>query len=170
MYERFSDRALCPRCGDEAYRKVGNQMLCKKHCRFQQMRTTANRRGLSVPTYSELEQLLSLLNDMRCPHCTRQMHWTSQEDSTCVASLQHYRDGAFGIISRSCNTRHAAIPNEADFFAMKPGHKWCRLCRQAKPFADFSAGGDGTILGLRSGCRQCNNAKRRQPKKEFASV
>ena len=167
MYERFTDRARpeaggwkCPRCGDVAYQKNGNQRLCRKHLRFSQMVATANRRGLLAPTHAELHRLHAVLDNMACPHCHRTMNWMRRDGSSTVISLQHYRDGSFGLICVSCNTRHYYMPDD-DFNTLLPGHKWCPSCRTIKPLGQFQANNSRKWTGKRSHCRECCNRPRR---------
>jgi hypothetical protein len=158
MYERFTDRGSCPRCGLPAVRQLGNQALCSMHYRFGTMRQVARKRGLAVPLYEELGTLLDSLNEMQCPHCRRVMNWHSVDGQATVISLQHYRSGQFGLICRSCNTRHAHMPGDM-FNNLSIGHRWCGRCECERPLREFSTNGDGRT---RSYCRECSNSRRRR--------
>ena len=151
---------LCPRCGDVAVRRTGNQWLCRRHYRFQQMRGNARRRGLLIPTYETLDLLLAGLKDRQCPHCARQMNWLAVEGQSTVMTLQHYRDGSLGLICRACNTRHAHMPGDT-FVTLPRGMKWCSVCKTQKPLDQFGTDNSGKWLGKRSSCRDCHNSTRR---------
>jgi hypothetical protein len=135
----------CYRCMSPAARRVGTSWMCTMHWRFFQMRTQAKRTGQLAPT---LEQLEAMPTDV-CPDCGKRMNWLTKEGSASVATLQHYRDGTFGIVCKTCNTRHAFMPGDS-YRAMPKDLKWCRRCEQAKPLADFP----GTY------CRSCGGRLR----------
>ncbi len=158
-FERFTDRVRrCIGCGDEDVVKSGRQMRCRRCHRFGQMRRTAGSHGKTVPSYELLESLLALLDGMKCPLCKREMNWLSSEGEVSVVSLQHWRDGSFGLICRSCNARHDDMPDD-EFARLPAGHKWCPKCKVIKPLADFCLGKN--VLGCRSSCRDCTNRRRR---------
>lgn len=149
--------AVCSRCGLLALLRQGHQWLCAKHYRFGQMRATAKRRGKSVPTHNQIEDIIPPA--MQCPDCLRIMNWLAREDQTLVATLQHYRDGTLGIVCRSCNTRHAYAPGDSFRDAPK-NHKYCPHCSQFLPdscfYADNSRSGPRKI---RSWCKACCSPK-----------
>lgn len=146
----------CSRCGDPAVRKQGHQHLCAKHYRFGQMRVRAKRDGKPVPAHAELHNMRGV--DLKCPDCGVPMNWLAADGQSTVASLQHYRDGSMAIVCRSCNTRHAFMPEDS-FRSMPAGHKYCPRCEKAKPFEQFSAdNGRSGPLKLKSWCKQCSGA------------
>lgn len=158
-----SERArgrVCSRCGDHALRRQGHQWLCAKHYRFGQMRANARRRGLAAPSHEQLDTLVS--TELRCADCGVIMNWLARDGQASVATLQHYRDGSFGIVCRSCNTRHAFAPGDS-FRTAPPDHKFCPRCDQFKPLSEFHA--DRSRSGprkIKSWCRTCSNAAHRQ--------
>lgn len=144
----------CSRCGEAATHKQGNQRLCPKHYRFGQMRATANRRGLAVPSHQHLEQLAA--RGMQCPDCDALMNWLGRDGQTHVASLQHYRDGTFGLVCQSCNTRHAFAPGDS-YRENPPDTKHCPSCKEFKPLSSFSK--DNSRKGqmkIKSTCKSCS--------------
>lgn len=145
----------CSRCGEPAAHQQGHQQLCPQHYRFGQMRATAKRRGLSVPSHEYLSLLVS--PGMQCPDCDTVMNWLARDGQTFVATLQHYRDGSFGIVCRSCNTRHAFAPDDTFRDAPKD-HKFCPSCRTFHPFANYAAdNGRSGPLKLKSWCKSCSH-------------
>lgn len=142
-------------CYEVAVRKQGHQYLCAKHYRFGQMRVNAKRRGLAVPSH---EQLHSLVNsNLSCPDCSRQMNWLSADGMASVASLQHYRDGSFGIVCRSCNTRHAYMPGDT-YLDIPNDHKFCPSCQISKLRSEFYCdSGRSGELKTKSHCKECSN-------------
>ncbi len=56
----------CVNCQDVAHVKQGRQFLCKKHYRFQQMRSTAKRHNKTVPSYDWLENEFENIKNI-CP-------------------------------------------------------------------------------------------------------
>lgn len=142
-------------CDEVSVRKQGHQHLCAKHYRFGQMRVNAKRRGLAVPSHEQLHLLVN--SDLACPDCSRQMNWLSGDGMSSVASLQHYRDGSFGIVCRSCNTRHAFMPDDT-FLNIPDNHKYCPHCKLSKPRSEFyrDAGRAGE-LKTKSLCKECSN-------------
>lgn len=146
----------CARCIEPAARRQGHQWLCSMHYRFGQMRALANRRGLYAPTDRLLQSALREGN--KCADCERHMNWHGEDGQATVASLQHYRDGSFALVCRSCNTRHAFMPGDS-YRDMPKDHKWCPQCRVAKPFAAFAKdNGRSGPMKLKSWCKQCASA------------
>lgn len=146
---------VCSRCGSAAVRYQGHQHLCAKHYRFGQMRALAKRRGKSVPDHQELEGLVSDGN--RCADCSRLMNWLAAEDQASVATLQHYRDGTYALVCRSCNTRHAYMPGDT-YRDVPKDHKLCPKCNEVKPDREFCS--DNSRSGprkLKSHCRECSH-------------
>lgn len=142
-------------CHEIAVRKQGHQFLCAKHYRFGQMRSLAKRRGLAVPDHEVLHEISS--SDMKCPDCGRQMNWLSVDGMSSVASLQHYRNGSFGIVCRSCNTRHAYMPGDS-FRDIPADHKYCPSCKTSKPRDDFYVdNGRSGELKTKSHCKECSD-------------
>lgn len=144
----------CSVCGEAAVRVQGHQKLCAKHYRFGQMRATAKRRGLYVPTHAELHMLVR--DDNRCVDCTRAMVWLGKEDSVLVATLQHYRDGTIALVCLSCNSRHASMPEDT-YRDMPKDHKRCPQCAAIKPFGAFAKDNSHTgTIKLKSWCKTCS--------------
>lgn len=155
-WEEAAGPALCSRCYDAASHRQGHQWLCPKHYRFGQMRGKAKQRGLTVPSHEQLALLVP--PGMICPECNVKMNWLARDGQTFVATLQHYRDGTFGIVCRSCNTRHAYAPG--DSFRDAPNdHKFCPRCRKFRPPQDFSAdNGRKGNMRRKSWCKSCSHA------------
>ncbi len=150
----------CSRCGSPALRRQGNQYLCAKHYRFGQMRAMAKRHGKAVPSHEELERLAS--KGSRCADCNVTMNWLAKEGQATVLTLQHYRDGTFGFVCRSCNTRHAYMPGDS-YREIPNDHKYCPRCETVKPDAAFCA--DNSRSGsrkLKSHCRECSSETHKQ--------
>lgn len=145
----------CDRCGGPSSHKQGHQNLCSKHYRFGQMRATAKRHGKTVPSHGQLSEMSG--SDLVCPDCQRQMNWLSKDGNDTVASLQHYRDGTMAIVCRSCNTRHAFMDGDS-YREMPKDHKYCPLCKQAKPLEEFTLDSSRSGSAKRkSKCRDCSD-------------
>lgn len=145
----------CSRCGEPALRLCGHQWLCAKHYRFGQMRSKAKQDGKTVPSHELLETLASA--GMACGDCGVAMNWLAKEGQSTVASLQHYRDGTYGIVCRTCNTRHAFMPGDT-YREMPKDHKLCAGCKCIKPLAEFTA--DNSRSGpmkVKSKCKTCSD-------------
>lgn len=142
------------RCGEQAHKKQGNQLLCARHYRFRLMRSKAKADGKAVPSVSELELMLK----DECPECGAAMNTITREgEQARTASLQHYRDGSMAIVCLSCNARHAAMPGDS-FRDMPKDHKWCPQCEMAKPFSEYSAdNGRSGPMKLKSWRKQCSS-------------
>lgn len=147
---------VCARCLDSATILQGHQWLCDRHYRFGQMRANAKRAGKTVPPHHKLEVMLGA--DLCCPDCGVQMNWRARDGQATVASLQHYRDGTWAIVCRSCNTRHAFMPDDA-YRTSDKNTKWCPQCKSNRPFKDFFADNNRSGPAKRkSWCRQCSGA------------
>ena len=147
---------VCSRCKTPASHKRGNQFLCPKHYRFGQMRVTAKRHGKTVPTHDQLEILAT--RGMTCQDCSRVMNWLARDGQTTVISLQHYRDGTYGLVCRSCNTRHAFMDGD-DYRSMPATSKLCPSCSTVKPLHEFySDRGRSGEMRKKSYCVTCSNA------------
>lgn len=150
----------CSRCQDAAvvvYRKV---RLCAKHHRFSQMRSTARKHGKEIPTYEQLESLLSATAGMVCKDCGRKMNWLRTDTASISTQItfQHYRSGSMALICLACNTRHAKMPGD-DYLALPKGHKRCPKCGAVKPLTEFGKGGfNKGVARIRPYCRQCVSA------------
>lgn len=145
----------CSRCGEESARRQGHQWLCAKHYRFGQMRVLAKRRGKAIPTHEELHGMPG--SNLNCPDCGVLMNWLSEDGMATVASLQHYRDGSMAIVCRSCNTRHAYMPEDT-YRDMPKDHKWCPKCESTKPFSMFALdNGRSGPMKLKSWCKECSS-------------
>ena len=156
----MSEEPKCSRCSEPSVIRQGNQQLCSMHYRFGQMRGQAKRSGQAVPSHIHLHELHASLKDMCCPHCERKMNWRSVEGKSTVISLQHYRDGSFGLICRACNTRHAKMPGDT-FRLVPPTHKNCGQCRKVVPLEAFGLQA-GKWLNLAIRCRDCANSRARK--------
>lgn len=130
-------------------------MLCEKHYRFGQMRSTARKAGKVVPSHDDLEAMAS--KSMKCPGCGVVMNWRRRDGNSTVASLQHYRDSTMAIVCISCNSRHASMAGDS-YRDMPKDHKCCPKCQGIKPWSDFSADNGRTgLIKLNSICKQCSN-------------
>ena len=147
----------CARCNEKAVRFQGRQHLCARHYRFGQMRASAKRHGKVVPSHAALEAMVPV--GMVCPDCDRKMVWFSSQDRELVASLQHYRDGQMALVCRSCNTRHAYMPDDL-YRETGPGFKWCPGCEKPLPLSAFwlDSGRTGSMKN-KSRCRDCGKAE-----------
>ena len=150
----------CGRCGSEALRRQGHQWLCAMHYRFGQMRQRARRDGKAIPTWTECENLSTHLRDMACPNCKRRMNWLARDGQATVVTFQHYRSGSFGLVCRSCNTRHAALPGD-EFEGLPTTHKRCPRCMAIKHFDEFSTD-RGRYMGKKTYCRACEAVRHRE--------
>lgn len=147
--------AACAHCAAVAVMLQGHQLLCVKHYRFGQMRATAKRRGLLVPSLNDLEQALQSLSAMQCPYCAVTMNWRGADGQASVVTLQHYRSGAIGFLCRSCNTRHAFFEGD-DFMTIPQDHKRCPDCRLILPLTEFCIDRSGRFMDRKTYCRQCS--------------
>ena len=144
-------RANCTGKAEFRYR------LCVKHHRFSQMRITAKKHSRPVPTFEQLENLLTWTNGMVCKDCGRTMNWlrTDAASISTQVTLQHYRSGSMALVCLACNTRHAKMPGDT-YLTLPKGHKWCPKCGAAKPLAEFGKGGfNKGVARTRSHCKQC---------------
>lgn len=151
-------RCLCKECGDGtlAVQRGKERYKCLKHLRFAYMRWCASNRGLAVPSREELERLLALSNGMRCADCGKQMVWIREAGVRDAAvSLQHYRDGTFGLVCSSCNTRHQHMPGDT-FRQVGPDFKHCARCNTTKPRSEFYPHRAGGSKGRSSNCIKCS--------------
>lgn len=147
---------VCSRCSDKSVRKQGHQYLCAKHYRFGQMRAKAKQDCKLVPTHSQLHSMKGA--NLRCPDCSVQMNWLAGDGQSTVATLQHYRDKTMAIVCRSCNTRHAAMPDDS-YRDMPKDSKYCPACRQVKSLNEFNAdNGRSGPLKVQSKCKACNRS------------
>lgn len=155
MSEKNTGGSVCSRCDDPAVRKQGHQQLCAKHYRFGSMRTRAKRDNKLVPSHDELECMPG--SDLNCPDCSRQMNWLAADGQSSVASLQHYRDGSMAIVCRSCNTRHAFMPDDS-YRCMPKDHKYCAKCGMTKALDEFYIDdGRGGDIRRKSHCKPCSD-------------
>ena len=150
----------CSSCDQDAVIKQGNQNLCEKHYRIGQMRQSARRNNKVVPTRAEIEGLLN--KKMQCPDCGITMNWRSKDGRETVASLQHYRDGTFGVVCLSCNTRHASMPDDT-YRDMPKDYKFCPLCKTQKHQSMFSFDNSRSCrMRIKSYCKTCSDEKTKQ--------
>ena len=139
-----------------------------RNLRFYQMRREAERKGKAVPTMNQLYALAS--NGLSCPDCGVTMHWLEKESPRFVITLQHYRDGSFGLVCKSCNSRHRNMPGD-DYRSSPKDHKYCPHCKLLKPFSKFAH--DSTRKGtmqLKSWCMECMNAARKKWRRKQLAV
>jgi hypothetical protein len=146
----------CSWCSVTSVMKQGRIFLCEKHYRFQQMRSSAKRKEKLVPSYLELENLLSFLQEMKCPTCKRVMNWRSYQGETTVITLQHDRGGRVRFLCRSCNTRHAVLPGDS-FYSASKRKKLCQMCGLTKAKKEFYADRSRTSK-LKSQCKVCSDS------------
>jgi len=124
----------CAKCGEPAPSMRGSSWYCDKHRRLYQMRRSSRARGKTCPTAEEIERLVP--KGMVCPDCQKVMVWNAIENQKQVATIQHYRDGTFGIVCRSCNTRHAWTTGDL-YREHGPDNKWCSCCKEIKPLSEY---------------------------------
>lgn len=145
-------------CESPSSRKQGRQNLCSRHYRFGQMRAAAKRNGKEVPSIETLCSLAPFQWDMKCKDCHRIMNWLAADGADSVVSLQHYRDGSFGLVCLSCNSRHASMKSDS-YCDMPSEFKLCPGCNVEKPSGEFCAdNGRSGALKRKSLCRTCSNA------------
>lgn len=145
----------CSVCNLSSTIKQGNQMLCDMHYRFGQMRSNAKRHEKVVPSREQLSQMSGA--SLICPDCGVQMNWRAKDGQNTVASLQHYRDGTMNIVCRSCNTRHAYMPEDS-YRDMPKDCKLCPVCEEIKPITEFTKDNNRSGQTRRkSKCRSCSN-------------
>jgi len=136
-----------------------NRPMCAKHYRFFQMKAACCKRKIANPSVSELERLLSGLEDMRCPHCDRTMNWLRRDGSTTVITLQHHRDGTVGFLCMSCNSRDGGTKNGA-FLRLPLDVKQCPGCLKSLPHTSFCQN-KSTRDGRAVYCRSCTAIRAR---------
>lgn len=146
----------CAWCVSPSVVRQGRIFLCAKHYRFQQMRSTAKRKGKAVPSYEELAVITPV--DMICAGCLRTMNWRSCDGQSTVASLQHDRNGRKRIICRACNTRHASMRGDT-FYSMPANKKICPACKRLKPFGEFFKDRSGRWRNAKTYCKACSTKK-----------
>lgn len=145
----------CSKCGEPGLRIQGHQWLCPKHYRFGQMRAKARQDGKMVPAHEQLTALV--LPGLLCADCGIAMNWLARDGQTRVVTLQHYRDGSYGLVCRSCNTRHAFMVGDS-YRAMNKDCKQCPQCREVKPLTDFSVDNGRTgPMKVKSWCLSCTS-------------
>lgn len=119
--------------------------------RMLQMRWTAKYHGKTIPSISELENLIP--KDMKCPVCSRTMNWFRKEGHSTVITLQHDRDGSHRILCQACNVRHAF--REGDSFYQSKDLKRCQRCGELKPYTDFYADNSKRWQNKFGKCKPC---------------
>ncbi len=124
------------------------------------MRANAKYGGKSVPTESQLEALVDASDGLKCRDCKRGMNWFQTDGVGSVCTLQHYRDGSFGLVCRSCNAKHAPWPGDK-FCEVPATHKYCPCCEATLPRTAFKVHKRYTT-GCYSYCRACEALKRRE--------
>ena len=143
----------CKECDDDAVITFGKIWLCAKHYRFRQIRASAGHKGKTVPSKDQLEAMYK--KDMSCQDCGVAMNLLGRDGQRTVLCLQHYRDGSYGFVCRSCNTRHGALPG--DLYREIDRSSWfCRSCKTVKPKSEF--GQDKTRNSeekLKPRCKAC---------------
>ncbi len=145
----------CSRCGAPSTIYQGHQHLCSKHYRFGQMKAGSKRHGKSVPTHEQLEGLCVF--GMPCGDYSRPMNWLAIDGQSTVVTLQHYRDGTYGLVCRSCNTRHAHMPEDS-FRLMPKDNKFCPQCETSKLLSEFvTDSGRGGEMKKKSWCKSCSS-------------
>jgi len=100
------------------------------------MRVLSKRRGVYVPSYEELENMLRLCKGFRCVPCGRTMNWMGRDGQATVITLQHDRSGKVRFLCRSCNTRHATFDGDTFYDIPKAKHP-CRSCLVIKNKTEF---------------------------------
>lgn len=145
-------------------------MIANIKYRVSRMCVEARHDGKTVPTKEELYQLISKLENKKCPVCAKRMVWrgTLRKKSN-VVTLQHNRDGTFGLLCFSCNARHQHYPGDV-YLRVKKDEKYCTDCKQIKPLTEFTRLEARAWKKVRSYCRGCDskrNKKWRVENKEY---
>lgn len=149
----------CKLCNEPVIVTSRSRHHCIKHHRFTQMRGAARWRGKTIPSVTELEALFNQ-GGLICPECKRPMVWRRALATDRVVTLQHYRDGSFGLVCQSCNCRHTYMPGDS-FRLMPTDHKLCPACNHVKPRSEFYSDiSRGSIIQTMSRCKVCSQAKR----------
>jgi hypothetical protein len=141
----------CVKCGQVCDNEVvGKTVYCAKHYRFHNMRDGCRMRGVSKPSYEELEALAQRdFADGLCSICRRPLKWRTRNFRDLV-TLQHDRSGKLRLICLVCNQHHKTFPGDSYFDT--PHLRWCRLCNTAQPPENFSSIGR---------CRTCTRLRMR---------
>ncbi len=123
------------------------------------MRVNAKRHGKTVPTYEQLHEMLR--SDMKCRDCPIIMNWLSGEGLTTVMTLQHYRNGTFGLVCKGCNTRHGSMPDDL-YLSISSEEKWCPGCKKVKNLAEFFKDNSKKLkrYKVRARCKGCCEVQR----------
>ena len=90
-----------------------------------------------------------------CPICKRKMNYLASNGQDTVLTLQHDRSGEIKFLCRSCNTRHAAYPND-DIYIMPNDVKWCPRCKTYKKLDDFYKD-NSRPRSIKTYCKTCSN-------------
>lgn len=146
--------SVCKWCDSPAHIKQGRIWLCKKHYRFQQMRSTAKRDNKTVPSYDQLESLW-LECQGKCFVCRRAFNWLSVEGRATVVTLQHDRSGSMRLLCVSCNTRHAFFDGDS-FYEADQSHRTCPRCEHNLPLSVFAADNYNRWNNKKTYCRACS--------------
>lgn len=147
----------CRRCVRDAVINSGNYSYCAYHYRFIRIRIEAKRKGKTVPTEKELEDLLEKHSDMICPACKHKMNWLGRDGRKNVLTFQHNMNGTFGILCHSCNAAHQFIPNDR-FYEKPTGRRFCQDCKEFLPLDSFFKDLRLTS-GVKTYCKECANAR-----------
>lgn len=159
----------CTYCNLDWVIKQGNMHLCVMHYRICQMRASASRNNKFVPTREQIEQLVR--DPFDCIDCFRTMNWRGVDGGKdTVASLQHYRDGSLGIVCRSCNTRHAFMPDDS-YRQIDTSFKYCPTCKKVKPRSDYGIDNNRSgVIKTKSYCNSCEAKRLEKYRKENKDV
>lgn len=126
--------------------------------RLLQMRWTAKYRGKTIPSITDLENMVPL--DMKCQTCQREMNWFRKDGDSTVITLQHDRSGIHRILCQACNVRHAF--RGGDSFYDTVYLKRCHRCKELKPFSSFYLDNSPRWAHRSSKCKPCNAAYHRE--------
>jgi len=163
--------ATCRCCPAPGVRLHSQIVYCEMHYRIRQMRNCARSRAKAIPDLRLLEAMADSLMraGMVCQDCGKTMTWLIVENKRAdQVTLQHYRDGRFGLVCGTCNVKHGHLPGDM-FLTLPPEHKRCPQCSEVKPLADYPSKGKPHF----SWCRACKTrrtleARRRNPERDLA--
>lgn len=121
-----------------------------------QMRVTAKRHNKTVPSYDNLELMLTR-SKMNCESCEKPLNWLSKEGADSVITLQHDDSGEFKFLCLSCNTRHGRGCRDL-IYLIKKDESYCKKCDKIKSSSEFFKD-KYKKSGLKSNCKECSNKK-----------
>lgn len=143
--------------------------LCAVHYRMRQMKYDAQASGKVIPDDAVIQSLFdaAIADGMKCPVCGVVMNWRATDGRKTVLSLQHNRDGTFGLMCLGCNVRHQFYPGD-DFYSIPAGHRHCKGCNVTKPLTEFSAHRYPKRQAVypRTLCKKCDSGREMRRRRE----